>query len=183
MAIDPREVEQRARRALELGRVRAAAISMSPLLGVGVGIAALVGISARAVVLSVLAYGFAVYLWWRGERHLKAIAPGLVAGVSILAATLVAHGFGHHHCDMAECVQHCLPMGLVGGLGSGVVLVAWAGRFADVRSRGWWVESVALAAVFGSVGCSCIGFIGGFAAIGALTLVATPAAALLKRRA
>lgn len=179
MARDPREVERLALQALERGRARAAVVTTSPVLALGVGVAWVTGFEARAILLAVVAYVVAALLWWRGTVYLRALVPGLVSGAFLLGSTFVAHGFGHHVCDLHECLTRCGPIGIAGGVASGLTLSAWAAK----NTARWWVAAGAMSACLGAVGCSCIGFVGGIAGIGALALTALPAALLIRRPA
>lgn len=175
-----RDLELRARRAYERGRWLSGAIAALPIAAAGAGVTALSHGGVRAAVLAALAYVAAVVLWWKGTSYARGMWAGAAAGVCLLVATFVAHGLGAHVCDLHECMTNCAPKGIVGGLAGGTVLVGLATRFPKLRTARWWLSAGGMAALLGSVGCSCIAFVGLLAATGALALVATPAAILLR---
>lgn len=175
-----RELEERARRAYERGRWTGGAISALPILLAGAAVCALSHGGLRAAVLAGAAYAAAVVLWWKGMAFARGMWSGSAAGLCLLVATFAAHGLGAHVCDLHECVTNCAPKGIVGGLAGGAVLVALATRFPELRTPRWWLSAGGMAAIFGSVGCSCIAFVGLLAACGALALVALPAALILR---
>lgn len=180
MEPDLEAIERRARRAYERGRLLGGLVAASPVLGAGIAVVVLSHGEVRGVVTAVVAYAWAVYLWWRGQVLMRAMWAGATAGLGLLVATFVAHGLGAHACDLEECISNCAPKGVVGGVVSAAVLIAWTLRAPGLRQPRFWLSSGAMAVLFGSIGCTCVGYVGAFAGLGAVAAVLAPASLVLR---
>jgi hypothetical protein len=168
-------LEQRARRAYELGRIRSA-IRVTPFIAAGAAVAILCGrpLALTAAVGSALLV-LCVVLADAGGAAGRAVWSGLMAGVAPLAMPLFMITVGHA-CFGDACMRLCLPACIAGGAVAGVAVARMAAR----HSGDWRFVSAALAiaTLTGAMGCSTagaagvLGMIGGFVAAGAPMLVA-----------
>lgn len=171
MELDRLLVERGVRRAYELGRLGDAVVGALPiaLLGavaVGLGPArwfgALVGL---ALVLTV------VLCLWRGLLLGAAVVPGVLAGMVPLVLVHLAN-HASPGCAVSGCGAYCVEACVAGGLAAGLLVV----RFARRRSRpvaAWGVAGL-LALLTGGLGCTCVGYTGALAMVGALFAASAP---------
>ena len=180
------DLEARARRAYEAGRVRWA-------LQIGWIVVALVAVSFVAASPSVVTAltGAALLatvtaLRWRGRTFTAAARAGLVAGLIPFALLLVLKSTATMCCSMggplAGCMAHCTLFCGFGGLAAGVLLVSRAQRRGD-GALGFLVAASVVAALTGLLGC----FVGGLTGViwmvaGELAATAPMYALELRRR-
>lgn len=153
--MDSTELQRRARRAYERGRLRRALLGASPLLGV-LGIAA--ALSHRptsALGFGVAATAAAVLMLWYGRAPQKAVLPGIAAGLVPLALAL---GANYVHVCSGGCSTLCLPACALGGVAAGVAVASVGSR--RRAGLGFWLSASALTLCIGAMGCSCIGYAG-----------------------
>lgn len=162
MSVDLSLAEARARRAYEAGRRSLASWIALPLALIGVvavcfGTHVVFGALAGAAIVAVSWLAI-----WRGRVAATAVLPGVVAGFVPLACAFAAQSYGHV-CTGSQCYSLCMPACTTGGVIAGL-LIARLGR--NVRARGtFFGVAAAIAALEGSLGCSCVGF-GGVIGLG-----------------
>jgi len=168
-------LEVRARRAYELGRLRAA-LRVAPFVLAAAAAAIACGrpaalTGALAGTLLLLCVG-AAFVGGPGGRG---IMPGLMAGVAPLTMPLLMATLGHASFGPA-CLSLCLPACVVGGAVAGVVIGRSAARLEP--DRRFVAAAVAVAALMGALGCTIAGVVGvlgmlaGTVAVGGPVLVA-----------
>lgn len=174
MKTDLSAIERRLARAYERGRVRSALLvalplAALPLCSVWAGTSAALGCVAGALLV---ASSF-VFLW-RGRLAGRAVVPGVIAGSIPMACALIART-GGHLCTEHMCLSLCIPACFGGGVAAGLLIARWARR----SPRRWTAAALAgsLAAVVGSLGCSCAGYTGVMSLLVGMTAVSLPALA------
>jgi hypothetical protein len=177
MAADERDLalEARARRAYELGRLRAA-LRLAPFVVAAAAAAVVCGrplatTCALALPLLLLSLGLA----YAGGPAGRAVVPGLLGGAGALAAPLLMATVGHA-CFGPACMTLALPACIAGGGLAGVVIARIAARReADLS---FVLAALAVAALTGALGCTIagaagvLGMLAGVVAAGAPVLVA-----------
>jgi hypothetical protein len=177
MAANERAValEVRARRAYEMGRLRAA-LRVAPF--VLAAAAAAVACGRPAILTGVLASTLLVLcigVSCAGGPGGRGVMPGLVAGAAPLGMPLLMATVGHA-CFGPACMALCLPACVVGGAVAGVVIARSAAR--REPDRRFVASAVAVAALTGALGCTIagvagvLGMLAGTVAAGAPVLVA-----------
>jgi len=168
-------LEVRARRAYELGRLRAA-LRVAPFVLAGAAAAVACGrpaalTGALAGTLLVVCVGVS----YAGGPGGRGVVPGLIAGAAPLGMPLLMATLGHA-CFGPACMSLCLPACVVGGAIAGVVIArSAASREPDRR---FVAAAVAVAALTGALGCTIagvagvLGMLAGTVAAGAPVLVA-----------
>jgi hypothetical protein len=173
----PNELFDRARRAYEWSRLRAAlpaALWIAPMM---IATLAIGGPQTQlrvgaGVVLAIVVVMFA----WRGRAASRAIGPGLVAGLAPLVLPLVMRTM--HLCGMHGCLMLCFPACIAGGVIGGLV-VALAVRHVSEGRLTFTLATATIAMLCGAMGCLVAGF-GGL--LGMMIAVATlPVPVLLVR--
>jgi hypothetical protein len=172
----PTDLELRARRAYELGRLRHASWLLLPVALLA-ALALLIGrppplVAAVSALLACAAIGLA---FARTEHHRAALA-GLVAALPPLLLPFAVRAFGQV-CTGEPCSNWCLPACLGGGALAGVLI----GLRAAGLSRGRWsfcAVALLVAALGGSVGCTLAG---GAGVVGMLAGLAAGSAPLMLR--
>jgi len=169
-------LRDRARRAYEWGRLRAAlgtALWVAPMAVVSTLVCGRPEVTAPvAIALSALV----TYLLWRGGDLGRGVRPGLLAGLAPLLLPLGTRASGHV-CLGGICVL--LPtVCVVGGLLSGLLVALAIFRGLPLRLR-VMLPAFAVAGLAGSLGCLLMGLAGvtGMAAgmaLGAAPLVWVP---------
>lgn len=177
MAANDLALLARARRAYELGRVRAA-LRIAPLVFAAAAAALACGrppfsTCALAGLLLTLALGLSI----AGGAGGHAVMPGLVAGTVALACPVLLHTVGHA-CLGPSCMTLGIPACIAGGAGAGALIAL---RAAGEESSGrFLLSAVAVAGLMGALGCSLAGAAG---VLGMLAgIVAAGAPVLLARR-
>jgi len=168
-------LEVRARRAYELGRLRAA-LRVAPFV-VAAAIAAIAcgRPAAPTYALAGALLVFCVGVSYAGGPGGRGVVPGLVAGAAPLGMPLLMATVGHA-CFGPACMSLCLPACVVGGAVAGVVIAKSAAR-RDPDPR-FLAAAIAVAALTGALGCTIagvagvLGMLGGTVAAGAPVLVA-----------
>jgi hypothetical protein len=175
------DLETRARRAYEIGRVRWA-------LQVAWIVVALVLISFLAAGASPITaatglalLGVVTLLRWRGRAWAAAVRAGLTAGLIPYALLLTLKCSSGYFCMLGGCMAHCARFCIAGGLAAGFVLALSARRHEGEMTK-FLVAAGAVAALTGLLGC----FVGGvtgvlWMALGELTAT-LPAFAVPARR-
>jgi hypothetical protein len=177
------EVWARARRAYELGRVRAGLRVGLFVVPMTVVAAPVCGAPVTAAVLGAALYAITAGLIWRGEEYGEAAGVGLLAGTAPLLLALVLRS-GGHPCVRDFCWTANLPLLVGGGLVAGAAVALRATRVA--RRRAAFVAASALVAgITGSLGCVFGGVAGLLGMAAGLLAGSSPAAVwtLLRRRA
>jgi hypothetical protein len=174
---DPR-LEARARRAYELGRLRAA-LRLAPLVLAAAGAAIVCGrplpmTCALAVALLLLSVGLA----YAGGSAGRAVYPGLLAGAAPLAAPLLMATVGHA-CFGPACASLGLPACILGGSLAGVVIArTTARRDADLP---FVLGALAVAALTGALGCTIAGAAGVLGMLAGVVVGGAPVLAAARR--
>jgi len=175
MATNEAALEVRARRAYELGRLRAA-LRVAPLVVAAAAAAIACGrpLSLTLALASALLL-VCVAASYTGGAQGRAVMPGLMAGAAPFAMPLLLATVGGA-CFGPACLLLCLPACIVGGALAGAVIARIAARQMD---DAWFVGSaLAVAALTGALGCTVAGAVGvlgmlaGTVAVGAPVLVA-----------
>jgi hypothetical protein len=178
MAAGELSLEARARRAYELGRLRAA-LRLAPF--VLVAAAAAIGCGrplpvtcAVAVPLLLLSVGLA----YAGGSPGRAVYHGLLAGAAPLAAPLLMATVGHT-CFGPACASLGLPACILGGSLAGVVIARTTARQdADLP---FVLAALAVAALTGSLGCTIAGAAGVLGMLAGVILAGTPVLVAARR--
>jgi hypothetical protein len=177
MAPNERALFERARRAYEWSRLKAA---LPATLWIAPMIAATLAIGGPAIGLRICA-GLALVivvliLAWRGGAAGRAIGPGLLAGLAPLAFPLMMRSM--HLCGVHGCLMLCLPACIAGGMIGGLVVALTVRRVSQGRVM-FTLATLAIAMLCGAMGCLVAG-LGGF--LGMMVAVATlPVPVLLGR--
>jgi len=172
-------LERRARRAYELGRLRAA-LRVAPVVAAGAAVALLCGrpVSLTVAVAAALLV-LSVSLLHAGGSGGRGVWPGLLAGVAPLAMPLFMITAGHA-CFGDACMSLCLPACVLGGAVAGVAVARMAARYGgDWKFVG---AALAVAALGGSMGCSIAGATGVVGMIAGFVAAGAPALAVVARR-
>lgn len=181
--MEPSDLSRRARRAYELGRLRAGLWATWPLLGIAPVAVAMRGapaLGATLVAVAALA-ALVVALTWRGGALARGIGLGFLAGLPLLVvpgAWMALRSPSCAQCEMMgmglagelwhECLLACVGAGIVAG-----ALVGWrAARFPDATRYG--LSAALVAGATGALGCGLVGLIGVLAIFGGLLLGAAP---------
>jgi hypothetical protein len=171
--MDDREnaLRARARRAYEVGRLRAAVRRAALLLPV----VAVVLLCCAEPTGSLPGSGGLIVLvtfcLWRGQEYGRGVRPGIIAGFVPLLLPLLAQA-GGHPCVPGRCLVFpvvCVAGGVIGGVALGLL----APRPAEGR-RIPFVTASLIAGLAGSVGCVIYGLIGLAGMTLGLVLGATP---------
>jgi hypothetical protein len=150
-------LNQRARRAYEMGRL-GAALRRSLLLLPVVGLALLgCARSAPTLVTGAGLILLVTFCLWRGQDFRRGVGPGLVAGCVPLLLPILAQATGHL-CVSGQCLLFPAVCG-VGGLLGGIALGVIAPRPRDGRAIPF-VTACLIAGLAGSVGCLLYGLVG-----------------------
>ena len=170
-------LEVRARRAYELGRLRWS-LRLLPLLAAAGAAALACGRPAGlcCAMLAALA-PLAVGLAYAGGPGGRAVGPGLLAGSFALALPLAVRTIGHV-CASDVCMSLCLPSCVAGGGIAGALLAL---RAAKEQGGALFIASgLAIAGLMGALGCTLagaggvIGMAAGALAAGAPVLALKP---------
>jgi len=178
MAASDLILEQRARRAYELGRLRLA-LRLLPFVAAGTAVAILCGRPpAPTLALGGALLALSVLLVHAGGGAGRGVVPGLIAGAAPLAMPLLMITVGHA-CFGDACMRLCLPACVAGGATAGVVVARTAARHAG----DWRFVSAALAvaALTGAMGCSTAGAAGVLGMIAGFVLAGAPVLAAARR--
>jgi len=181
--MEPSDLSRRARRAYELGRLRAGLRATWPLLFIAPIALAMRGAPAAGATL-VAAAGLAalvVALVWRGGALARGVALGFLAGLPLLLVPAVWMAIRSPTC--AECEM--MGMGLAGDLWHECLLVCAgaglvAGALVGLRSvrtpdgARYGLSAALVAGATGALGCALVGLIGVLATFGGLALGALP---------
>ncbi|MEZ4317009.1 MAG: hypothetical protein R3F61_05885 [Myxococcota bacterium] len=158
------ELERRARRAYEWGRLRGALGWTVPAVLFAGGSRVVGGVELAGALGGVLAV-LLVGLRWRGGDLGRGVVPGLASGLLAWGVPLA------WVCGDGPCVTACSPAclvvtGVAGGLGG---LLLW--RSVGSTSA---VAALAIASVCASMGCLALGT-GGLVGVAAVLVVGAPA--------
>ena len=174
---DPgRELKVRARRAYELGRVRAKlfwALGMASPALVGLGYS---GEPALTAVQAVLAGGASLGLLWRGQDYGRGALAGAVIGMPAFAVPLYCCASG---TCAAEASSGLVTLCFAGGAAAGLVLTA--GAFRRKCSVAYVLSAATVAGLTAGIGCSVIGLGGVLGLMAGLGLGVGPALILARR--
>ena len=165
------EIRNRARRAYELARLRAALPWAIPAILFGLG-SAWLGVGL-AVVLAAAVVGFK----WLGRDYGRAVLPGLAVGLLGFAAPTGWELWNAGCCAGSSCASECMAVCASGGVLGGLVLFRHVRRSAVGRTG--TLAALAVASLATGIGCLQIGAMGmigvaGLWAITAPALFATP---------
>lgn len=180
MAANERMValEVRARRAYELGRVRAA-LRVAPF--VFAAAVAAVACGRPAAMTGVLATTLLVVsagVSYAGGPAGRGVVPGLVAGAAPLVMPLLMATVGHA-CFGPACLALCLPACVVGGAVAGVVIARSAAR--QEPDPPFVAAAVAVAALTGALGCTIAGVAGVLGMLAGTVAAGTPVLVAARR--
>jgi hypothetical protein len=176
------DLETRARRAYEIGRVRWA-------LQVAWVVVALVLVSFLAAGASLITAATAIVLLatvtalrWRGRSWTAATRAGLTAGLIPYALLLTLKCSSGYFCALGGCMAHCTRFCALGGLAAGLLLAMRARQLEDGIPR-FLLAASTVAALTGLLGC----FVGGvtgmlWMVLGELTATLPAFAVQLRRR-
>jgi hypothetical protein len=167
-------LEQRVRRAYEIGRARWAVLGFLPALALPAIVMCVDGVSLRTVLLGLGMFALGVVLLWLGRDRARGVLPGLVAGLLPLVGALCAPRM--HVCMAGQCMSVCLAVcagaGLLGGAGIGFV----AHR---LRASVWFIGTAsAVTLATGALGCACVGLGGVLGMAGGFALGLIPSLTL-----
>jgi hypothetical protein len=172
------DLEQRARRAYELGRIRNAL----PVLALIVPATALslscCPLPGASLVCGGLLSALCVGLLWYGRAPGRAVWPGLATGLLPFLTPLALHATGHA-CAPGDCAlmpAACVSAGLLAGALLGFVLT----RFPENRRPSLFAAAV-VAALAGSLGCVLMGASGVAGMSAGLVAGAAPVLLVLRR--
>lgn len=165
----------RARRAYELGQLRAA-------FAVGAWVVPLAALatyccaSQRSVLgLAVASFAACTLLAWRGGVLRKAAIAGLQCGAVAMAMPLVVTLAGFA-CSPAKVDPRVLAFCVMGGVLAGAV-VAWRARVLAERRASFVAAASAVALLLGAMGCLVGGLSGVAGMLAGCLVVTTPALA------
>lgn len=171
------DLERRARRAYELGRV-SQALRIVPWVLLPAAVALLCGrpvglVFALCAALLALSVGLLV----RGGMAGRSVLPGLAAGWAALLPPLLLRTAGHA-CFGDSCMTFGLPVCALGGALSGVLL----GKLVLSRGGGaaFWIGAGLLAGLTGAMGCSIGGTFGILGMIAGVVAGSAPAMVLAR---
>ena len=180
METNSQGLRDRARRAYEWGRIRAAlreTLPVIPLVG-----ASLLACSApvQTIASGGLLYAVAVTLRARGGASGRAVTPGFVAGLGAFFAPLVA---GVLWADPGACDALAMrTICFVGGVATGGNVGIFALRAAADEAR-FLVSAAVVAGLTGSLGCMFGGLGGILGMVLGLLIATAPVLALIRVRA
>jgi hypothetical protein len=171
------DLERRARRAYELGRL-SQALRVVPWVLLPAAVALLCGRPAGlifALCAAVLAVSVALLV--RGGMAARSVGPGLAAGWAALVPPLLLRTAGHA-CFGDSCMALGLPACAVGGALSGILI----GRLVLRRGGGaaFWIGAGILAGLTGAMGCSIGGSFGILGMIAGVVAGSAPAVVLAR---
>lgn len=169
--IDLDRLARQARRAGELGRVRAAVRGSAVVIPLAAG-SAVVGRSVGACAcLGALLFVASIALrWWRAEGG-RAAHLGLSFGLLPLAASLFTVRFGGSLGRLGS-FDPCGPLCLAAGLAAGVAAAYHAVRVGGQARLGRWASAAIIASLTAALGCVPMG-IGSTLAIVLAVIVGT----------
>ncbi|HEY2029836.1 MAG TPA: hypothetical protein VGH20_11580 [Myxococcales bacterium] len=151
------DLERRARRAYELGRL-SQALRVVPWVLLPAAVALLCGRPAGLVfALCTAALAVSMALLIRGGMAGRSVGPGLAAGWAALLPPLLLRTAGHA-CFGDSCMALGLPVCAAAGALSGILI----GRVVLLRGGGAasWIGAGVLAGLTGAMGCSIGGTFG-----------------------
>lgn len=157
MASSDETLKRDARHAYELARMCSACQVLVYVVPAAIAAAVL---TAEAVHAAIAGAILAIATWWmtyRGEVFARAVGPGLLAGLVSAAAAICMCHVGV--CGPGEGPVLCVAICLLGGAGSGVIIVRRSLRF-DSRRRSFLVCAALVAFLTGSLGCAMLGVFG-----------------------
>jgi hypothetical protein len=167
------DLERRARRAYEWGRLRSAlgtAALVPPVTALGLVHCLLPTLTLVCIVVLTLAV---VLFLQRGQDLARGARVGMVAGLAPLLVPIGVQGFGIYCRSPFLCAR--LPLFcIVGGVIGGLVLASRRPR-ALARSRAFWTAASTVTLVAGAVGCLPAGAAGLLGLSVGLLLGAAPA--------
>lgn len=174
------QLQRRARRAYEWGRLRSAV--PGALHAVGLTVLAVLlwhRVKPSTLVLGALLALLCLGLGWWGRQWGRAVTPGLLAGLFPLLLPFVVSGAGHV-CYTGGCRAFCLMTCVGGGLAAGAFL-----SLAALRERqghgAFLLASGTVATLCGALSCILYGLSGVLGVVAGLALISTPV--LVLRRA
>jgi hypothetical protein len=148
----------RARRAYELGRLRAAlrvALYVAPMTILSLVGCARPGLNA---VMGIALLALAVGLLWRGQAYARAASAGLVAGAAPLLIPMFVRSSGHC-CIGGACWMVCMEACIGGGFIAGGI-IGFRAMSQRTSRGGFFVAALVVAALAGSLGCVTGGLAG-----------------------
>jgi hypothetical protein len=176
------ELEARARRAYERGRLRwALQIGWIVLVLVGVAHVAVRGSRVSALMGAAL-FVVATALRWRSGTLAAAVRAGLAAGLIPFTLLLALKCSAGAFCAMGGCMEHCVRFCAFGGLAAGVFLATRARRHEE-HVAAFLVGASVVAALTGLIGCVVGGLTGmAWMIVGELAATLPAFAVELRRR-
>jgi hypothetical protein len=170
--MEPIELQQRARRAYQLGRARLGAKAAGAALLIA---AAAVGLGRPLEISAVVCAALAIVtstLAFRGGAAGRAVWTGLAAGGGAMLVPVVLMTVG---CAMfgPVCMRFCLPACVVAGCAIGAV-VATLARRQEHGALEFLAAGVSVAALTASLGCTVAGAAGVLGMAVGTVLAGTP---------
>lgn len=161
-----------ARRAYEIGRVRAA-LRVAPIVLLAAAAAALCGRPlGLTCALGALVLSLAVGLGWRGGAGGRAVPAGILAGIAAFALPIAVQTIGHL-CLGDACMVLCQPACVVGGALAGALIALRAARESEGELL-FVAAAITLAGLLGALGCTLAGASGVLGMIAGAVGAGTP---------
>jgi hypothetical protein len=177
-------LEARARRAYELGRLRAGLARAAWLIPIVALSILWRGRPADALALGALVAAVVAAFHWAGGTLARAVVPGLVAGLPPVILPLLLRCCGNTACpEMAWDDPQLRVMAiacLASGAAAGAVVAWWASRLEEGRAGAAAAAGI-LAIAVGALGCSVIGTAGLAGLVAGLLVAGGPAVVLARR--
>ncbi len=174
----PSELETRARRAYELGRLRRGLKLAALLSPLGLASALLCGAPLLSLAAVVALCSLVTVLTWRGLEVGRAVLPGLVAAGPAVLAPLLVRGAGHG-CAASACLPVCLAACFVCGIASGALLALFAAKLKG--GRAFMGAAMAVTTAAGALWCVAFGASGVLGMLAGVIAASIPATALVRR--
>ena len=171
------DLERRARRAYELGRL-SQALRIVPWVLLPAAVALLCGRPVGLILaLCGGALAVSIALLVRGGMAGRSVGPGLLAGWAALVPPLLLRTAGHA-CFGDSCMALGLPVCAASGALSGILI----GRLVLRRGGGpaFWIGAATLAGLTGAMGCSIGGTFGILGMIAGAVAGSAPALVLAR---
>lgn len=148
--VDQEQLQRRALRAYEFGRLRMSSRVLLFLLPLGAVCTLLSETPRVSATLALLIGGLAVTLRWRNTRSVRAVNIGLKAGMLPLVVGLASMQLGFAS-NPALCAVICTVAGAIAGV--------WMGYQMGCERAGSlvWLSSASVALVAAALGCADLG--------------------------
>jgi len=152
-SIELQQLEKKARRRYELGRLRRALIGCAPIALFALIALALHGAELRALALASVLVSLSLIMLFYGRDLQRAVLPGVMAGLAPF--TLAYASSLMSGCGAAGCSTSCMVACAIGGFAAGLSVAA-VGRALKAGAT-FWFASAGVAGLVGLMGCACVG--------------------------